>query len=864
MEIICSHSNCDLDAFSSMLALQILFPKAEICIIGATDEVIQDLLKDYPDKFKYIKEKNLVPEKVKSVILVDNTNYNRLGKLGKFLKNNPEIPVICYDHHERLNNSKHFMYYHQENLGSCVSLIMQDIMERNINIEPFLASILALGIYEDTGSFLAVDTNSKDFTAMAYLMSMGASINLIKKYIKPKFNAIQIKLMNYLLSSMEILEIKGIQIHFFKVSMDEHYQNLSVPIQHLKQSEKIKCLFCFAEMENKVVVIARSDYNFIEVNTLLKPMGGGGHPSSASATIGDMTIEEVQGKVIELVAKAIEAYGTVKDIMTSPVEMIDISSSIQEVSQILSNSNFGAIPISREYKMVGIVTKKDIGQATFHGLGQKSIECIMSTDLITLEESISIIRAQEIMVEKDIGRIPIMRNGDLIGIISRQDILRDKIMPNYTQRFYYENVSNKLKQLPAFIQKSIEKVSLFADSLNVNAYLVGGFVRDLLMHKSNIDIDIVIEGDAVEFAEKFSKKFKYHFMSFPKFKTAIVSYPQIKKIDFASARSEVYEQPGMLPKVHTSSIRNDLFRRDFTMNSMAIQINQESFGKLFDYFNGRRDIQLGVLRILNNMSFSDDPTRILRAIRFEQRFMFKIDQKTLHLLQKFLHLNSLANIAVERVQQELIKGCEEMHVNRFFNRLHELGILKKILSNLNFSPEKNAITEEVYPKLLLIREKNPHLDFNVWVIYHLILASDLSLRSQIKFAEQYKYPKLLSLCFEELGFLKDLFSESADTRKTKGDYALILKGVKPESIMAFLLLEKNELIRKFLSEYLMELSVLKPELDGKMLIKMGLKPSVDLGNLLELLYIGKVNKILKNKEDEINYAKQYIKQLHNR
>ena len=172
--------------------------------------------------------------------------------------------------------------------------------------------------------------------------------------------------------------------------------------------------------------------------------------------------------------------------------------------------------------------------------------------------------------------------------------------------------------------KKLEDMGNLADQLGYHAYLVGGFVRDMVLRDENYDIDIVIEGDGIIFAEEMSKRFGVKMRTHKEFATAKIIYPDGFKIDIASARLEYYKAPAALPVVEHSSLKLDLHRRDFTINTLAISLNKNTFGELIDFFGAQRDIKEKTIRVLHSLSFVEDPTRILRAIRFEQRFGFKI------------------------------------------------------------------------------------------------------------------------------------------------------------------------------------------------------------------------------------------------
>ena len=468
MNIICSHFNCDLDALASMIAAKLLFPDAKLCLAGAADITVRQLIKDYPGRFDIIKERAINLKNIKSVIMVDNSNYERTGKIGEYLINNPEVPVICFDHHPpKLENHK-FLYYRYEAYGACTTILIKEIIERGITIDPLTASFLALGIYSDTGSFKAINTSSEDFSALAYLINMGASISFINSYLQPQLNTKEIQLMNKLVSTMEVLDFSGIQVHFFDIILENEIYNIAKLLQIIRQSENIKCLFAFVILPDKTIIIGRSDFLFIQVNTILSEYNGGGHLSSGSATVHNIPPDIIKKRIHQLIHDSIIKHGTVANIMTKDVETATVKTKIYEVGKKLSNQNFGAIPILKDKKVVGIVTKKDVGQAVLHKLSAKTVDNIMSTDIISVNSNTSIYKAQETLIRHNIGRLLVIDNDKkgqpvLIGIVSRRDII--KALRNVVLGGYLRLITNF---------KSYQPYWCICRYLGINAWLVGG------------------------------------------------------------------------------------------------------------------------------------------------------------------------------------------------------------------------------------------------------------------------------------------------------------------------------------------------------------------------------------------------------
>jgi tRNA nucleotidyltransferase (CCA-adding enzyme) len=220
-------------------------------------------------------------------------------------------------------------------------------------------------------------------------------------------------------------------------------------------------------------------------------------------------------------------------------------------------------------------------------------------------------------------------------------------------------------------------IGLIADTAKENsskAFLVGGFVRDILLGVSNLDLDIVVEGSGINTARAFADRNHSSCVVHEGFGTATVSMPDAVKVDFATARKEVYKKPGALPSVRFDTLREDLFRRDFTINAMAIAIAKDDCGRLIDFFGGQKDLADKKIRILHDKSFIDDPTRMLRAVRFEQKLNFKIEPHTQRLLKEALANNMLEAVGKRRLDKEIALILKEECSKKIFKRIKELGI----------------------------------------------------------------------------------------------------------------------------------------------------------------------------------------------
>lgn len=286
-----------------------------------------------------------------------------------------------------------------------------------------------------------------------------------------------------------------------------------------------------------------------------------------------------------------------------------------------------------------------------------------------------------------------------------------------------------LKKLPTDIQDLIHLASKIGTGLGMPVYLVGGFVRDLILGVSNLDLDIAVGGDGIRFAERLSKELNSKIVQHRRFGTATVVLNDSLKIDISTTRKETYPHPGSLPIVRQGDIKDDMYRRDFTINAMAISINQDDFGRLIDYHQARLDLEKKKIRVLHNISFIDDPTRILRAVRFEQRYNFRIETKTLKLLKEAVRQKMLNQVDPQRLRDELVLILKEKFPVRQIRRLKELVGLEFIHPKVKLSPSVFKFLQVIRKQTDWFKATHPHRRApESWLIYLMGLIDKLSIR----------------------------------------------------------------------------------------------------------------------------------------
>lgn len=868
LKVISTHINADFDGLASMLAARKLYPEARLVFPGAQERSLREFfVQSTFYLFEVDRLKDLDLESVSTLILVDTRQRSRIGKLAEII-DRPGLEIIIYDHHPPSEDDISGTYQVIKEVGSTATIMVEELRNKSIPITADEATVLALGIYEDTGCLTFSSTREEDFLAMAYLRSMGARLSLIPDLITRELTADQVFLLNDLIRSAKKVRVHGVEVVIATASSDHYVGDFAVLVHKLRDMENIDVLFALARMEERVYLVARSRLDSVNVGRIALEFGGGGHATAASATIKDMGLVEVEEKLLRLLQEHIRPSRCAKDLMSFPVKTIEADSPIKMAAEILSKFNINVLPVMENGRLVGLISRVVVQRAAFHGLEHLPVREYMTTDFEIASPETHLDEIRRIVVEGAQRFVPIMENGELVGCITRTDILRDLSSQGLEHTGYaFEEVQRdelvrrkKIQQLmaerlPKEIHGLLVEMGEVAEALGMNAFVVGGFVRDLILRQENLDVDIVVEGDAIEFARKYAEVHGGRFRSHEKFKTAMIILPNGFKVDVATARTEYYDRPAALPTVELSSIKLDLYRRDFTINALAIRLNPPFFGELLDFFGGQRDIKDRVVRVLHNLSFVEDPTRVLRAVRFEKRFGFRIGKHTLNLIHNALKLGILEKVEGRRLWHELKTILSEKRPLPAVWRLEELKVLSAIHPKLGFPEAKAALFQEVEGALAWYELLDQEVPVEPWKVYL------LALLDQLTDSEVREILGRLGLPGREL--------EDTATQKRTGDRALtriqsspklsssqiygLLFPLSMETLLYMVAKARDRQAKKRISQFISKDRLTRPMLTGEDLKSLGLKPGPIFRQVLDALRDARLDGKVRTREDEESF-----------
>ena len=417
------------------------------------------------------------------------------------------------------------------------------------------------------------------------------------------------------------------------------------------------------------------------------------------------------------------------------------------------------------------------------------------------------------------------------------------------------------RRLPAKIFKRLQEIGRLADATSMSAYLVGGLVRDLLLGRQNLDVDIAVEGDGMAFARRLADRYGAGLKVFDRFATALVVFPDGFKLDVATARCESYAHPTALPTVEPSSIKDDLYRRDFTINALAIRLNASHFGELVDFYGGQRDLERKVIRVLHARSFVDDPTRVFRAIRFEQRFGFRIEKHTLTLLKEAAASDLVHRLSGPRLRNEVMRLLSEQAPIRTIRRMAEFDLLRFLHTGLAWTARLAGLLSDLGKSLAWWTKQYPRRSLDRALVYFIGLMDELSASATGAVVKRLAMPgketRKVQLVKKHLEPALRFLVRHRSPRPSETYRALA--DLPDEGLVLLVAKARSKDIVRLVSAHVTTQQQVRPSLNGVDLKAMGLKPGPIYKKILDRLLEARLNGEVKTKADERELAKKLAK-----
>jgi len=877
MDVITTHINADFDCLGAMTAALKLYPGALLSFPGSQEKGLRDFSERHPDYLPpLVRAREIDLAGITRLIIVDCQQASRIGRFAEIL-GRPDLEVHIYDHHPLTSESIPSNNGSICGCGSASTLLTLLLMERGLTLTPKEATLVMLGIHEDTGRLLFTCTTPDDYRAAAWLLGQGARLGIVAEALTPELSKAQMGLLRQLLATLRTTSINGIVISIAHASCDQYIGDIASLVHLMRDMENLDALFVVVAMEERVYLVARSHVPQVNVGEIMKRFRGGGHATAASAAVHNQSLQQVLERLDEYLRFSVSTQVLASDLMSAPVKTVPDTVDIAEAREMLTRYNCNAMPVMAGERMVGIISRKTVEKALYHGLGPSPVTDFMHTEYLRAAPDTPLTDIQEYMIGGNRRFVPVFDGQQLAGAVTRTDLLRHIYggRPGQSESLYdLESLQTPIrsrsvlgllgKRLDEERRLALRRLGEVADELGLPVYAVGGFVRDLLLGIDNLDIDITVEGDGIFFAERFAEHYPCRVRSHQKFGTAVLVFPDGGKIDVASTRLEYYESPGALPTVERASLRHDLYRRDFTINTLALCINSEKFGRLTDHFGGQQDIQERTVRVLHNLSFVEDPTRVFRAIRFEQRLGFHIAPHTEKLIRSAVRMHLLDKLGGERLFSELVQILREKEPLAAIGRMSVLGLLPFIHPTLKLVPATERVLREAGQVMAWFRLLYLDDPCEQWQVYLLALFEGLK---QDEFADACRRLAVPGRFASQLHSQRSQVHKTLDAVKRRLKHSSAVRNSELfawfnsfslEMLLYLAARASGEQIRRFVSIYLTRLRGITPLLGGDDLRELGLPPGPVFGRIKQRLLQARLDGEVQSREDELALARSLM------
>lgn len=876
MHIILTHEQADFDALGALLGASLRNEKSIPILPTRTNRNVRAFLTLYGAELPFVDIQDLPAEPIESVILVDTQSLVSLKGMGK------KTPVFVIDHHQQRRDLPHHWIVKNETIGACTTLFVEDIRDHNGPLNHIQATLLMLGIYEDTGSLSYVSTTSRDIQAAAFLLEQGASLRIANRYLNPSLSIDQRRLYDRLLDAAQSHKINGRQVVVAAANGEDVNEEISSIAHKLRDLLDPDALVLVVKTSEGLRLIARSTCDEIDVAGVMARFGGGGHARAASALIDsskdpqiktrpvEESLAEVSSRLMEILLTSVSPSISVGQIMSKRPHLLTPTTPAEEAVVQMQRYGYEGFPVVDGERVVGLLTRRAVDRALAHKLNLPAASLMEAGEIVVApHEPLEVL--QGIMAASGWGQVPVIdpASKKIIGIVTRTDLLRT-LTRGEARRPAKKNLANLLEsQLSPTRLALLKTIAAEAHEIRASLYIVGGFVRDLLLKRPGQDFDIVVEGDAISLGRRLCEKFGGRIVTHRRFGTAKWQIDELRQelaaqlghihpldpddlpenLDLISARTEFYEYPTALPTVERSSIKLDLHRRDFTINTMALRLDGKHYGDLYDYWGGLVDLQDRLVRVLHSLSFVDDPTRLLRAVRFEQRFGFTIENRTLQLM---IEANTIVRqVSGDRIRHELDLILSEDKAEAMLERLQNLGIFSAIHPDFHWPEEAAGSLHR-----LLSTDPLPDWGFPDRIgslpvrkgLFYILWLVSLPESVSVEIAVRLRLPSQVQTAVLSVFTLKKEITSFIGLPPS--DVCSLLDHFPIASLYVFCLAKPSADLRTLLETYAEKWRLIQPETTGHTLEKMGIQPGPSYRRILDELRKGWLNGSIQSIAEE--------------
>jgi tRNA nucleotidyltransferase (CCA-adding enzyme) len=845
--VIATHGNTDFDAFASMLAARRLYPQAVVCLAGSLNRNVREFARLHADELDLVEASRLELDAVRRLIVVETTTASRLNELESVALD-PAVEKVVFDHHDARPDWAPAYNVVLSSDGALTTTLVGVLAEREIDVTPLEATAFALGIHEDTGSLTYGSATQRDAEALGWCLRHGANQQLVGDFLHMPLAADERGLLNAALDALEPVEAAGVELLVSAMSWPSYVDGVSTVAHKLVDLTDARAVALLVEMDARVFCVVRSRTHDLHAGTLAGALGGGGHEGAASAIFRG-PLEEARDRLLAGVPQALPSPMTARDLMSTPPRWVAPDETVAQAMVLCQRHRQSGVLVAQNRHVLGVAAREDLDKAIGHGLSHAPVKAVMSARPATCGEDTPLRELQRLVVAAPGGRVAVLRDDEVVGVVTRSDLVRALGTETAERPAADGSLADELRSLHR-LHPVWDAVAALSEGVE-GVYLVGGTVRDILLGEQSFDVDIAVEGDAIAFARSLADELDGRLRAHPKFGTAVVLYGNDERVDVVTARTEFYDAPASLPTVEHASLREDLFRRDFTINAMAVSLRGEDFGRLVDPFGGRRDLDGGTIRVLHNLSFIDDPTRIFRAVRYKARYGFAMDEHTRRLARSCIEMGLVGDLSSARLRDELVALLEEPEAPGALARLGELGLDRAVHSELHADDEASRLLA----RALELRAAYA-IDLPAWRVGLAVLARRLASDEVLSWLNRLKVRRRdaerVAAAVAVAPRIVERLRDSQDAEPAA--VVALADPYAPDAPLLALALEDLEPLHA----YFRRLRDVRLEITGADLASLGLEESPRVGEILGELRRRKLNGDLDGRESELAAARELI------
>ena len=851
MDVIVTHESADFDGLASLLAARYLYPEAVAVCPSLLDRSVREYVGLHREELGLVDGATIDLDDVSRLVVVDASSLERLGRLSALAKRDG-VEIVIFDHHEHAPELRPDSARVASSDGAMITTLLRILSERAIEIRPAEATLFALGIHQDTGSLTYETSTARDADALAYCYRRGADLAAIERYSRLPLDSGAKELLQKLLEATESIDAQGVTVHISAIDCDVFPVGAAQVVDKLSDLTEARALVVLLAHGDKTSCIVRSRGSRLDAAVLARELGGGGHSNAAAATVR-AGLSDVRARIDELLPRALSATETAGELMSAPARFVSASTSVRDAMVSSRRNHVSGLLIGSSGDLQGVVSREDLDGALAHDLGHAPVVAVMSPAPPTVSVDAPAPALARLLARPGCDRVAVQRGDEIVGVVTRRDLLHVAARPsNDGNEAASIRVVDAVGRIGGLAQ-IVDAIDGLAGS-HGRSFVVGGAVRDVLLDTDVVDIDISVESPGIDFAHELAVALGGRATPHGDFGTATVTFAG-QAVDVATTRSEFYAEPGALPTVESAAIESDLFRRDFTINAMAVALDPAQRGQLVDPYGGERDLASGTLRVLHNLSFVDDPTRLIRAARYEARYGFELDARSESLARACVELGLVRAVSTARIGNELELLLREERGVVGLERLDALGVLAELHPNLDASAEALAAMQRV-------EELNAELgaDATALRLRFAVLTRRLDSSDRYRWLESLQIPRRdVETIANAAALPSSLAARSSELISVRELHALLSSEPIETVLLALDGVEAGSPADRAIRAFITQHRHVRLVIDGNDLAALGLAESPAVGHVLDEVLALKLEGEVTTRDDELAAARRLIR-----